>query len=259
MHEGPTLMTSRNLNHFPKSSPPNTITWGDRVSTYESVGRRSSPLYSLFTFNLQIGCSLFLPQRLVPFLWAQNAFCHSPLTSHFYLRLVNSISPNTGMSSIKGGPHAPLVSNTASPQLRQHTVDRALNSSEDWAEHVDPRRGDIWREICWSESLAMAAFYILFHEICRFTFIFSHDISSATLSDSILFEYFHFKICLGVIELRRHFCKWEPPCLCWFLPGSVWTPVSRSCFLKCRNANILCNMDKTVGAFSVNKSRSLLS
>ena len=36
IHEGSTLITSFNCNHFPQAPPPNIFTLGDRISTYES-------------------------------------------------------------------------------------------------------------------------------------------------------------------------------------------------------------------------------
>lgn len=57
--------------------------------------------------------------------------------------------------------------------------------------------GPVWFMIFLCESFVLAVLYFtyLFHETCKFTFILSHDICSATLSNCMLFEYFHFKIC----------------------------------------------------------------
>jgi len=45
-HEGPTLMTSSNLNYFPKASSPNTITLALRNSIYKFQGEHKHSVHN---------------------------------------------------------------------------------------------------------------------------------------------------------------------------------------------------------------------
>ena len=53
-HEGPTLITPSNPNHLPKAPPPNTITFGSRVSTYEFQGDKNPYNVTFMLWDVEV-------------------------------------------------------------------------------------------------------------------------------------------------------------------------------------------------------------
>lgn len=114
------------------------------------------------------------------------------------------IEPQHRNKPILGGP--PLGSRTASLHPRERLVNHELK--REWEAYSVRAPTDGLSRGSWSSGnhwLWQCLILYFFHEICRFTFIFPHDISSATLNNSILFDYFHFKMCPGVTKWRNTF------------------------------------------------------
>lgn len=186
---GPHLLALSSPNYLPESPLPNTITQWSRVSSYEFWGKEKNPKASRLPFNLQMRCPLLPP-------WGSAslpAACFS-LT----------LSPDTGISP----PWEGLLLGPAQPPCTRGSAWWTMNrgGSEKHTVYVRQQTGCL--VACGPQEIidcGSVSFCIFFHEICRFTFIFPHDISSATLNNSILFEYFHFKMCPGVITWRNTF------------------------------------------------------